>query len=450
MKLQTFPLILCLLCVAAVAMAQQTEKIVLQNQSLVQCIEYAKTKAITIHNAKIDKQIAEAKISEMRAKFLPQINANFDIASNIAMERTYLEANQLNTNLPTDAVTALKLQTPYTSQVGISASQTILSAAMFSGQNVAKIYTDLADKNIQQTETELAYKVTKAYYTVLLQQEQLKVANENLQSLETGLKVVQTMFENGTIEKIELRKMEVKLLNLQAEKEKLAMYHTLAIDLLKFQIGLSQTDEITLSENLDDLQFNTKINDNQLFSYEKRPEFAILQAQHQIQLYEQKNVRSLRYPTMSLFAQAGANIGTLNFGSLFGFNNWYSLFSVGLRVQVPIFAGFKQSHIEQQQKLGLLKTENLLLETKRSIDFQQKQTATNQKNAEKHLEIQKRNWELAEEIAQVTKTKYKEGITTDLDVINAEVKIYEAKASYCLAKYEFLLMKLEKDKAEGK
>jgi outer membrane protein TolC len=365
------------------------------------------------------------------------------------MERTYLEANQLNATLPSDAVTALKLQTPYSSQIGISASQTILSAAMFSGQHIAKVYTDLADKNIQQTEIELAYKITKAYYTVLLQQEQLKVANENLQSLETGLKAVQKMFENGTIEKIELRKMEVKLLNLQAEKEKVAAFHTLAIELLKFQIGLSQTDEITLSDNLNNWQIDDLKADNQLVSYEKRNDFNILQAQYQLQLQEQKNVKNLRYPTISLFAQAGANIGTLNFGSLFGFNDWYSLLSVGLRVQVPIFAGFKQSHIEQQQKLGVIKTENLLTETKRSIDFQQKQTTINYSNAKKQLEIQKRNWELAEEIAQITKVKYKEGLLTDLDVIQADAKIYEAKANYWVAKYELLLADLEKAKARG-
>jgi outer membrane protein TolC len=203
--------------------------------------------------------------------------------------------------------------------------------------------------------------------------------------------------------------------NLETEKEKLAAVSQLATDLLKFQMGLSSTDELTLSEDLNNLQVdaeNITTPKNQTFDYQQRTDFSILQTQQQLQLLEIQQSKNLRYPTVNLFAQGGANIGTLNFGSLFSFNDWYSLFMVGLKVNVPIFNGFKYKHITQQKKLSVLKTENLLTETKRSIDLQQKQAITNFNNAKKQLLIQERNQKLAQDIVEITKTKQKEGVVT--------------------------------------
>ena len=431
------------------------EKTILQSQSRLQCIDFAISKSITLANINIDKQIATAKINELKAVALPQIHGNVSIVDNFVIPKTFFNAQQFNPNLPPDALTAATLQAQYGSQAMISVTQTLFNPSYSLGSKAAKIYTELAEKNGKQTENEIHYTISKAYYTVLVNEERLKIVLENLKSMEELLRTTQAMFENGTIEKLDVSKIEVRLANLQTEFDKLTQLTELAKSLLKFQMGLSQDDEITLSENISSINLqvgNASHNNydyNQTFDYNLRNEFIVLQSQKDLQnLAIQSHARSY-LPSAHLFANGGVNTGSLNFGNLFIPTNWYNFFSVGINVNIPIFDGFKKLHLGQQKKLTLQKTENSLNELKRSIDFQQKQTYTMLKNAHLTLKNQQRNKELALEVLQITKIKYTEGIGTNSEVLAADAAHKEAESNYFSALYEVLMAKIEFDKSLG-
>lgn len=459
------PKILYLLCIllthfsfaqTSIQKTTQVEgKITLKNQSRLQCIDFAISKSVTLANANIDKQIATAKINELKAAALPQIHGNASVIDNFVIPKTFFNAQQFNPNLP-DALTAATLQAQYGSQVTISVTQTLFNASYFLGSKAAKIYTELAEKNSKQTENEIHYTISKAYYTVLVNEERLKIILENLKSMEELLRTTQAMFENGTIEKLDISKIEVRLANLQTEFNKLTQFTELAKSLLKFQMGLSQDDEITLSENISNLNSqlgNSSYYDNydynNIFDYNLRNEFTVLQSQKDLQnLAIQSHARSY-LPSAYLFANGGANTGSLNFGNLFVPTNWYSFFSVGINVNIPIFDGFQKLHLGQQKKLTLQKTENSLNELKRFIDFQQKQARITLKNAHSTLTNQHRNKELALEVLKITKIKYTEGVGTNSEVLAADAAHKEAEANYFSALYEVLMAKIEVDKSLG-
>jgi outer membrane protein TolC len=432
---------------------QKTEKTILQNQSLLQCTEYAISKSMLIANAKLEQQIISAKVGEGRATSLPQINSNFTVIDNFAVQKTFLNTNQFDNKANDNAISAWNLQMPYQSIASINISQTVFNPLALVGAKTAKVYAELAEKNMKQTENEIKYTVSKAYYTVLVNEARLKIATENLRNIEELLNETKTMFANGTIEKLDLNKLEVRFVNLQTELEKLTQLTELAKALLKFQMGLSQEDEINLSENIITIsdtikKYERQGIDNQginSFNYQKRHEFSVLESQKNLNLLAIQSNKLAYYPTVNLFANGGANIGSLSFGNLFIPNNWYSFFYVGLGINIPIFDGLQKSYIGQQRKLALQKTENLLTETKRLIDFQQKQAKTNFKNASASLANQQRNQDLAAEILSITKIKFKEGIVTNMEVLNAETAYKEAQNNYFSALYDVLLAKIELD-----
>lgn len=436
--------------------AQVGEKTILQNQSRLQCIEFAISKSTVLANANIDKQIATAKINELKAAALPQIHGNVSVMDNFVIPKTFFNAQQFNPNLPPDALTVATLQAQYGSQASISITQNLFNPSYFLGSKVAKIYTELAEKNSKQTENEIHYTISKAYYTVLVNEERLKIVLENVKSMEELLRTTQVLFENGTIEKLDVSKIEVRLANLRTELDKLTQLTELAKSLLKFQMGVSQDDEITLSENISNLNFQTNdaaYYDNydykQPFDYNLRSEFTLLQSQKDLQNLAIQSHKRSYLPTAYLFANGGANIGSLNFGNLFVPTNWHSFFSVGININIPIFDGFQKLHLGQQKKLTLQKTENSLNELKRLIDFQQKQARTTLKNANSTLKNQQRNKDLALEVLKITKIKYTEGVATNLEVLAADAAHKEAEANYFSALYEVLMAKIEVDKSLG-
>ncbi len=436
------------------------EKVVLQNQSRLQCIDFAISKSITLANANIDKQIATAKINEQKAAALPQIHGNVSVIDNFVIPKTFFNAQQFNPNLPADALTAATLQAQYGSQATISLTQALFNPSHSLGSKASKIYTELAEKKTKQTENEIYYTISKAYYTVLVNEERLKIVLENLKNMEKLLQTTKAMFENGTIEKLDVSKIEVRLANLRTEFDKLTQLAELAKSLLKFQMGLSQDDEITLSENISNLNFqiaNIPNNDNnsssytnnQSFDYNLRNEFTTLQSQKDLQNLAVQSHSKKYLPTAYLFANGGANTGSLNFGNLFVPTNWYSFFSVGININIPIFDGFQKLHLGQQNKLTLQKTENSLHELKRFIDFQQKQAHTTLKNALSTLKNQQLNKELALEVLQITKIKYTEGVGTNSEVLAADTAHKETETNYFSALYEVLMAKIEVDKSLG-
>jgi outer membrane protein len=427
--------------------AQQTEKVILQNYTRQQCVEYALKKSTTVANAKIDIEIAAAKVKENQAAALPQINASLNLTDNLAVQRMFFNETLLNSNAPADKVRAAELQTQYAASAAVSASQLIFNGSYFMGLKAAKVYAELAQKTSKQAEEETTYQVLRAYYTVLVNTERLVLFEENITRLTELVKQTKAMYENGTIEKLDLSRLEVSLTNLQTERERFANLLELSKALLKFQMGLEQTDEITLGEKIGAIALEVKGLENETpFDYGSRTEFALLQMQKKTNDLEVQYTKSLSYPSVYLFANGGANNGALSVGNLFS-SGFYGFFNYGLRVEIPIFDGFRKAKQVQQKKMMGIKIENNLLALQKLINFQQKQAQISLKNVIAQMQMQQKNMNLAKEVLLITEIKYKEGVGSNLEVLNAESAYKEAENNYYTALYEALLAKTEADKA---
>ncbi|MDB5243485.1 MAG: outer rane efflux protein, partial [Spirosoma sp.] len=131
-------------------------------------------------------------------------------------------------------------------------------------------------------------------------------------------------------------------------------------------------------------------------------------------------------------------------------SRWPNFSTMGLNLSVPIFDGFARKYQSQQKRFTLQKAQNSGILLKNSIDLQQKQAAITLTNGLQTLRTQQRNRELAAEIVRVTRIKYKEGVGSNIEVLNAETSSREAQTNYFTALYDFLIAKVDKDKATGK
>jgi outer membrane protein len=130
-------------------------------------------------------------------------------------------------------------------------------------------------------------------------------------------------------------------------------------------------------------------------------------------------------------------------------NDWYANGSYSLGLSVPIFDGFYKKAKVDQAEIEINKTKNTKKQAVLGMNLQVSQAKTNYANALKGLEIQKKSQALAESIFNTTSIKFKEGLGSSFEMINAENELTQAKTNYLNALYNLNVAKIDFDKALG-
>ena len=214
---------------------------------------------------------------------------------------------------------------------------------------------------------------------------------------------------------------------------------------MKFQIGITLNQKIKLIGNLnEDIEENFDF-DLSKFDYNKRIEYSILKTDRNLKSYDLKNNRTQYLPQIYVNYNYGLNTSTSSYDLFFDSYRWKNFGTVGLKLVVPIFDGFlKRSKINQSKYKIEQVTEDSFLE--RSIDLQINQSVVDYSNSKESLEITNKNLDLALSIYNASEKKYKEGIGSNLEVLNANAGLKQAQNNYYNAVYEVIISKINLEK----
>lgn len=426
-----------------------------QNFSLKEAIAYALINNVNVKNAQSDTKIANARVGEIRAIGLPQVNAAASFNRWIEPQQSILEngsnpfAN--DSTRPIGAVVNFSFLLPYSGDASITASQLIFDGSYFIGLKAASTYKELAQSTLTQSRIGVAEAVTKAYYGVLVNRERLELLNTNINRLDTLFTETRAMYENGFVEKIDVDRIEVQRNNLATEQQKVIRLVDLSLYLLKFQMGLRMNDTVILSDSLSDTNFeNMVLATGNNFNYNQRVEYSTLQTQKQLAYLDIRNNRMGYYPQLLAVGTFGYNTAASKFRRLTEFSErWFNYSFIGLQLKVPIFDGLSKHYKIQQARLAYEKTEQSTSLLQNSIDLEIKQATVTLTNSLESLKSQRRNLELAQEVVRVTRIKYQQGVGSNIEVINAEADFKEAQTNYYAALYDAYIAKVDLDKATG-
>jgi outer membrane protein TolC len=419
--------------------------------TLQEAVDYAIKHNINIKSSQLDAVSAESRIGEIRAAGLPQVAANFNLSDNVIIQRVFLPANFADPKaLPDAPPVAVQFGVKYSGSASATINQLIFSGSYFIGLRAAATYRELAQKNVTQSKVTVAEAVTKAYYSAQVSEERAKVLDLNISRVDSLRRETKAMNESGFVELLDVNRLEVQINNLVTERQKVQNLIELSYTLLKYQMGMSLDEPISLTDKVDELNIETlrsDFSDNKV-TYNSRIEYSLLETQLKLAGLDLKNVRSGYLPTLSASYGYGHNNGRNTLPDLFG-TRWFNNSVLAINLNIPIFDGFTKKYQVQQKKVALdkVKLDQSLLE--QSIDLESRQAAINIKNAFATLETQTRNVDLAKEIVRVSKIKYKEGVGSNIEVINAESAFKEAQTNYFSALYDLLIAKVDLSKAKG-
>lgn len=420
-----------------------------QTYSLKQAVDYAIAHQVQVKNSQIDLQNASAKINEIKAMGLPQVNGSLALTNNLILQRVFIPAKIFNPAAAEGELIAAKFGVDNSGFANVGLSQLVFDGTYLLGLKASSVYKDLAVKSVTQSKQQVAENVTKAYYGILVNEKRQGLLALNVARLDTLLKETRELNKQGFVEKIDVQRLDVQANNLRTELENIDRLQALSYSLLKFQMGYPMEEPIRLSESLEKVElatFNTNAAGD--FNYANRIEYSILQTQENLAELDLKSIKAGYMPRLVLNANYGYNAGANAFSDLVS-KQWFDNAAITVALQIPIFDGFSKKYKAVQSANNLQKVRQSYSLLKSSIDLQRSQASITMKNALESMKEQKANLDLANEISRVTRVKYQQGVGSNLEVLNAESSIKESQANYFTALYNALIAKVELEKANG-
>lgn len=416
--------------------------------SIQQSIDFALQNQHDIKNAMIDQEIAKKKVNEIMGMGLPQINSSFDVKDFLEIPTSLIPAEIFGG--PPGTFAAVQFGTTYQATAGLDASQLIFSGDYFLGLKASKVYVELSTKATQRTQIEIAATVSKAYYTVLINEERMKLMDANIVRIKKAMDDTKILNDNGFVEKIDLDRLTVTYNNLLIEQEKVERLLKLGTYLLKYQMGMDINATLKLSDKLADVKLDISKNISvEKFDYSKRVEYNLFETQYKLADLDLKRNRFSYLPNAFAYGSLSGSAQRNTFSIFSTGYGWYPTALVGAKVTMPIFTGLQRNAKNQQSKLSLQKAENNIEFIKKSIDLEISSSMTTLQNASASLENQKKNIALAEEVYRLSKLKYEQGVGSNIEMLTAETALKESQTNYFNALFDALVAKIDFDKANG-
>jgi outer membrane protein len=443
-------------CLIAInSYAQQVSPDTSHGFTVQDCINYAYQHQDSVVNAGLDIKSAEYKVKETFGQGLPQVNGSISFQDYIQPPvtvgpsfSTLLAGGSVNPNAPLVAYPfgAVKYNNTYSLQ----ATQLLFSGTFLVGLQAVKTYKELSQRSLVRTKIETNVNVTKAYYQVLVSNEQIKLLDANISQLKQQLDQTTQQNKQGFVEAIDVDRLAVQYNNLVTSRENTVRSLTLNYQMLKFQMGMPIYQQLTLKDKLEDINLDQKVVQNTLDTtfYHNRIEYSLLETEIKL---NQLNVKSKKAEYLPTFSASGGYGGTYQENQIkYMYDHIYPSSYIGLNLNIPIFNGGQRNNQLKELKISVQKAQNNLNDAKNAFSLQASSANITYFNSTQSLTTQKRSRELAEEVLRVTKIKYQQGVGSSIEVTQAETDLESADNQYIQALYNVLISKVDLDKAYGR
>jgi len=440
------------------AMAQQAppDDATTHSFSLQDCINYAYEHQDSVKNATLDVKSADYKVKETIGQGLPQVNGSISFQDYTRAPATVgPDFSSFTSGKPVDPKAplvvypfgAVQYNNTYTAQ----ASQLLFSGTFLVGLKAVKTFKELSQRSLTRSKIDANIAVTKAYYQVLVGNEQIRLLDANINQLKQQVNETTQSNKQGFVEKIDVDRITVQYNNLVTTRENTVRGLTLYNAMLKFQMGMPIGDELILTDKLADLNLGDagladKSQDSS--AYHNRIEYDLLQTNKHLNELDVLAKKAEFLPTVTANGAIATVFQENQTRLLYKHNYPYSY--IGLSVNIPIFSGGQRINQLRQKQIEVQKADNALESARNAFMLQATSARVSFVNSLQSLSNQKRNQALANDVLRVSKIKYQQGVGSSIEVTQAQTELENSDNQYIQALYDALINKVNLDQAYGR
>jgi outer membrane protein TolC len=422
-----------LLGVAAGAQARMDS--VLHDATLAGCVQYALVHQPVVQQSLLDEDITERQIQQKLADWYPQLGLNYNLQHNFELPASYFLGAYIRSGANNS------------SNLGVGLTQNIFNKDVLFASRTAGDVRQQAKQNTGSNKIDITVSVSKAFYDVLLTQQQVAVLKEDIIRLERSLKDAISQYQSGVADKTDYKRATISLNNAKAQLKQSTVIIAAKTAYLKQLMGLPDAMPLKLQYDTANIEKDAVMDTAQLVHYDNRIEYKLLQTQQRLQGATLKYYKNAYLPTLSAFGNY--NLGYLNNDFLKTYNQTFSNSYIGLTLSMPIFQGNKRVLQVRQAELQSKRLDWDMVALKSKVNAQYEAALSVYKGNWYNYIALKENVVLAEEVYKTLDLQYKSGIKTYLDVIIAESDLRTAQLNFYDALFQLVQSKFDVQKALG-
>ncbi len=310
---------------------------------------------------------------------------------------------------------------------------------------IAGLSRDIANMSLERKRQEVIFSVTTAFDGLLVLEEMTKLMRESLSQLQRHEEAVQKRYAAGLVPQFELLRAQVQVANFKPVVIQTENGLNLAREGFKMLLGLSLDQEF---EVVGELQYTEQAYDLEELTTTALAERAEVKNLQKIEKMAQLG-RSIAQTANLPSIVAGATYDRQKpFGM--GGSEWGSNVTFSLGFQMPLFSGFKNLYVYKSATFAVKEARLARESLEKAVSLEVKQSYLNFLATQEALSAAQENVNQATKAFEIMETRYKSGLATNLEFMDAQLASTQAKTNYLNALKEYYATIAGIRKATGK
>ncbi|NHE57033.1 TolC family protein [Cyclobacterium plantarum] len=289
--------------------------------------------------------------------------------------------------------------------------------------------------------------IATAYYRLVLEQQRYDVLNNTLELSDERLEIAKAQYEFGRASKRDFLAAQVDYnadLTALVTQEQVIQNSRVNLNEL-LALGLDDNfavrDTIIIEENLsmEELREN---------AYSQNKMFLVTQRMENVAYLQLKELRAQRLPTITL--NGSYNDNTLNSDAGFLLSNQQQGINLGATISLNLFSGLSLNRQIQGAKIQINNQRHLMEQYENQMQADLQRTYNTYQNSKRLLEIERKNYEVAVENADIALDRFRLGIANYLEFRDAQVNRLQAESRLIESLYTIKENEIELMRISGK
>jgi outer membrane protein len=387
--------------------------------------------------------ITENKNRELAGRYRPQVNYNSSTEFNPAIPSQMLPGSVVGQ--PDKELVGVQFGTRYSMRSGVEVTQTIFRKDLLIQIKTSGLQTEIAKTKYNLTKEELVYQVASLFYALQTNAELIRTTHFDYLNMSSILAIAKAQYENGVLKKIDYESLEINVANTKSKLNQLQTQYNDQLAHFNYLLGIPATTQTVIDGNIaQDLR--PVESGNYLL---QRADIRLSSQMITAKEIELKTIRAESSPVVSSYFRYNYQSQFNKAGDAFNNDYLYNSSTVGISVSISLFDG-------NRRKNRMNAAKNQLDQLRLKNEYQKEQAAMELfsadgtfNNYQQQYSITSRNLQLAEKVFNSRKALYTEGVTTLVELLDAERELSSSRNLHMQSLIDVQTGRLNVYKANG-
>lgn len=385
-------------------------------------------------------QAAGAMIRQAESAFYPRLNVGANWARTDNPPQAFMMSlNQRTLNMADPAFNPNEPDDTENVRLTAGAQWRLFDGKRLLQRMMSRYGKDAAEEQYQAVRNELVYQVIHGYYRVLQAQDNVRVQQETVESLDESLRVANERFNAGSVVKTDVLNLEVSLAQAREDLIRAKNGVRLSVAALNMIIGRDLVDAEGLPSSA-----HPKVQPppaEELDGVDGRPEYRAVQLAAQIKRKAYVKAMRAYYPEFNAFGSYDWDSDT--------FSDFEDSYMVGVMASWDVFTGFQRPAHIAQAKAEWRGAAAEVDKVRNQLTMDLKQAYIKASEAYERMGVSDKSLQSAEEALRITSEQYRQGAADITILLTAQVGLTATQMRNVSAHYDYIIASANIQRARG-